>query len=237
MYKRFKILVDLIWGIFWKYKRFKNTESLMEAHFGKWSVADHQNRRGLTLALENMENRDVVIVETGSSAYGTDSSRLFDTFARRFGGKFYSVDIDPYPSKRLRFAKSKNTKFFVMDSVEFLSNLEELTSVKNVNVCYLDSWDIDWFNPLASAEHGRSEMNALKSYISNGTILIIDDTPVSTKWIPSEAMEIAIQFRDKFGVLPGKGAFFAEVFKDFDFSVLHHDYNLVLRFHSPWDDK
>lgn len=220
----------LIWSIIWKTKKFSDVDSLVEAHFARWSDANHQNRTGLHIALQNIDRRNATIVETGTSAYGTDSSRLFDAFVRSFSGKFFSVDINVYPSNRLKFAKSRSTKFFLMDSVKFLTNLEQLTSVKNVNLFYLDSWDVDWANPLASAQHGQNEMNAIKVHLLKGTILVIDDTPASIEWIPQEGKSAAMRFQNEFGVLPGKGAFFNEVLKELDFSILYHDYNLVLRF-------
>lgn len=220
----------LIWSMIWKTKKFSDVDSLVEAHFARWSDSNHQNREGLNIALRSMDRAEASIVETGTSAYGTDSSRLFDAFVRSFGGKFFSVDINTYPSNRLKFAKSRDTNFFVMDSVDFLNRLEDLTKVKTVSLFYLDSWDVDWANPLASADHGRNEMIAIKSHISRGTILVIDDTPATMKWIPEEGREAAIRFQNEFGVLPGEGAFFKEVLKDLDFSILYHNYNLVLKF-------
>jgi len=219
----------LIWSLIWKTKKFSDVDSLVEAHFSRWSDVNHQNRSGLHIALQNLDNKNASIVETGTSAYGTDSSRLFDAFVRSFGGKFFSVDINIYPSNRLKFAKSRNTKFFVMDSVDFLSNLQQLTSLENVNLFYLDSWDVDWTNPVASAEHGRNEMNAIKHLLFQGTILVIDDTPASIEWIPEEGKMAASRFKEEYGVLPGKGAFFREVLSGLDFTILHHDYNLVLK--------
>jgi len=220
----------LLWSLVWRTKKFSDVDSLVDAHFARWSEIGHQNRSGLQIALQNIDKRNASIVETGTSAYGTDSSRLFDSFVRSFGGKFFSVDINKYPSNRLKFAKSRNTKFFVMDSVDFLSNLEQLTAVGKVNLFYLDSWDVDWANPLASAEHGRKEMKAIKHHLSQGTILVIDDTPASIEWIPEEGKAAANRFKEEFGVLPGKGAFFREVLSGLEFSILHHDYNLVLKF-------
>ena len=219
-----------LWSLIWKTKKFSDVDSLVESHFARWSDPNHQNRKGLNIALRNIDRKVVSIVETGTSAYGTDSSRLFDAYVRSFGGEFFSVDINTYPSNRLKYAKSRRTKFFVMDSVDFLSNLQQLTKVKTVGLFYLDSWDVDWADPIASAEHGRNEMKAIKSQISKGTILVIDDTPASMEWIPEEGKEIAIRFQREFGVLPGKGAFFKEVFIDRDFSILYHDYNLVVKF-------
>jgi hypothetical protein len=73
-------------------------------------------------------------------------------------------------------------------------------------------------------------MKAIKSQISRGTILVVDDTPASMEWIPEEGREAAIRFQKEFGVLPGKGAFFQEVLKDYEYSILYHNYNLVLKF-------
>lgn len=219
----------LIWSTISKIKKFDSLDELVTYHFRRWSKTDHQNVQGLRLALNSLSCADATIVETGTSAYGTDSSRLFDLFVRNFGGKFYSVDINAYPSKRLRFAKSKQSQFFVMDSVEFLLNFEELTGKKFVDLVYLDSWDVDWSNPLPSAKHGEKELFALLPYLHPGTILIVDDTPKTMNWIPSSNHSVAKDFMKQFGVLPGKGAFFRTALRDYDFQVLYHDYNLVIR--------
>jgi predicted O-methyltransferase YrrM len=219
----------LIWSSISKLKKFNGVEELVTYHFHRWSKSDHQNAQGLRLAINSLSRTDATIVETGTSAYGTDSSRLFDLYVRNFSGKFYSVDINTYPSKRLRFAKSKRSQFFVMDSVEFLLNFEELTGKKFVDLVYLDSWDVDWSNPLPSARHGEKELSALIPYLRPGTILVVDDTPKTMSWIPSSNQSVAIDFMNQFGVLPGKGAFFRTALRDFDFQILYHDYNLVIR--------
>ena len=218
------------WGLIWKFKRFESVSDLVNSHFAKWSDPNHQNRLGFYITLSNTCTLNPIIVETGTSAYGTDSSRIFDSFAKMFNGYFYSVDINEYPAKRLRIAKSKRSKFYIMDSVDFLRKFGPLTQHKTVDLFYLDSWDIDWGNPLKSALHGRNEMDAIKPYIKPGTVLMIDDTPNSLKWIPVENRAIAVEFKKEFGVLPGKGAFFGAVLAELDYQILHHDYNVVLLF-------
>lgn len=218
------------WGLIWKFKRFESVSDLVNSHFTRWSDPNHQNQLGFYITLSNTCTLNPVIVETGTSAYGTDSSRIFDSFAKMFKGHFYSVDINEYPSKRLRIAKSKRSKFYIMDSVDFLRKFGPLTQHKTVDLFYLDSWDIDWANPLKSALHGRNEMDAIKPYIKPGTVLMIDDTPNSLKWIPVENRAIAVEFKKEFGVLPGKGAFFGAVLAELDYQILHHDYNVVLLF-------
>ena len=220
---------NLFWSITWKIKHFKTVEDLVDGHFDRWSQPDHQNRQGLFLALNSLSGKPAVIVETGTSAYGTDSSRLFDAYVRSFGGNFFSVDINSYPSKRLKFAKSKRTHFYIMDSVQFLLNFTEITAEKSADLIYLDSLDVDWSNPFESAEHGEKELLAIRHLLCSGTIVVIDDTPAEIKWIPGADRSAARNFKNKFGVLPGKGAFYNRALEGIDFVVLHHDYNLVLR--------
>ncbi len=223
-------LKNLFWNLLWKLRRFNSVENLVEAHFERWSDPNHQNREGLQIALQNIAHDKPNIVETGTSAYGTDSSRLFDSFVRSFGGKFFSVDINTYPSKQLRLAKSRFSKFFVMDSVAFLEQIQNLTGESRFNLFYLDSWDVDWSDPIPSANHGQKEIESIKLLLNPGTILVIDDTPNSINWIPQAEWKYAEKFRKEFGVLPGKGAFYKVALKDFNYDVLHHEYNLVLKF-------
>ena len=223
-------LKTLFWSLLWKLNRFDSVETLVESHFKRWSEPNHQNREGLQIALMNIPQINSTIVETGTSAYGTDSSRLFDSFVRSFGGKFFSVDINIYPSRRLRIAKSRFSKFFVMDSVAFLEQLQDLTGESKIDLFYLDSWDVDWNDPIPSANHGQKEIESIKSFLVPGTVLVIDDTPNSINWIPLTDRKSAEKFKKDFGVLPGKGAFHKVVLKNFNYDILYHDYNLVLKF-------
>lgn len=220
----------LYWSLIWRTKKFKSLDQLVGLHFKIWSDLNHINRKGLSLALMSVSSDNPVIIETGTSAYGTDSSRLFDSFARKFDGKFYSVDIQEGPSRRLKHVLSKRTNFFVMDSLEFLRKFEFLTGHKTIDLIYLDSWDVDWKDPIQSALHGKAELLELKPYIKPGTVLVVDDTPSSLEWIPIDSRLIAIEFKNNYGVLPGKGAFFEMALAGLKYQILHHEYNLVLIF-------
>ncbi len=230
MARAFTRIKTLFWSLLWRLMRFDSVGNLIESHFKRWSDPNHQNREGLQIALQSISATKPTIVETGTSAYGTDSSRLFDSYVRSFGGKFFSVDINNYPSRRLRFSKSKSSKFFVMDSVAFLKQIRELTGESKIHLFYLDSLDVDWSDPIPSARHGQNEMEAIKSFLIPGTILVIDDTPNSINWIPLADQRVAEKFKNEFGVLPGKGAFHKVVLRNHEYDILHHDYNLVLKF-------
>ncbi len=230
MHRIVKKFRTLFWSLIWRNKNFESLDQLLDLHFQIWSDSNHINRKGLSLALMSASVENPVIVETGTSAYGTDSSRLFDSFARKFEGKFYSVDIQKSPSRRLKYVISKRTIFFVMDSLEFLKKFESLTGTKKIDLVYLDSWDVDWKDPIQSALHGKAELFELRPYIKPGTVLVVDDTPCSLEWIPIEFRSVAIEFKNNHGVLPGKGAFFETALTGLKYRILYHEYNLVLIF-------
>jgi hypothetical protein len=213
-----------------KFSRVDNSDQLIERHFSAWSETNHQCLEGLRVALELLNNNPSLIVETGTSAYGTDSSRLFDSYITRFGGRFYSVDINPLASRRLTFQHSRNSHFVVSDSLIFLENFQlEITDSK-IDLVYLDSWDVDWSNPNESAIHGYNEYLRIKDRLKSGSVLVIDDTPRTIDWIPPEFFEVAQEFLKVNGVLPGKGAL---ILKELQGSPLvkkiWHEYNLVFQ--------
>ena len=59
-------------------------------------------------------------VETGTSAWGTDSTRLWDNYVTHYGGSFHSVDIRSEPARRLKGQVGKRTRLVTSDSVNFL---------------------------------------------------------------------------------------------------------------------
>jgi hypothetical protein len=215
-------------------KKIRSIEDLVDIHFRFWSEADHINRKGLLIALKEINCEKPVVVETGTSAYGTNSSRLFDVFVKFRGGTFYSVDIDPKASRRLVFQHSRRSYFYTDDSVNFLTNkLVGLT--EKVCLFYLDSWDVDWNNPIASSSHGLSEFRALSKYICKGSVLMVDDTPSKIDYIPQNYHKIAFEFQDKHGVLPGKGSFIlSELLKIHGVEILWHEYSLVVKFNEEF---
>ena len=93
---------------------------------GRSSRFDQQcTAPGFRLALRLLAGRPARIVETGTSAWGVDSTLLFDSYVRHFGGRFDSVDLRALPSDRLRPVVGPATHLHVGDSVEFLSGLAD----------------------------------------------------------------------------------------------------------------
>jgi hypothetical protein len=133
-------------------------QDIVTNHFKFWSSLDHPNRKAFSIVIEELNGAPANIVETGTSAWGTDSTRLWDNYVNHYGGSFQSVDIRSEPARRLKGQVGKRTRLVVSDSINFLKN--ELPG-GHIDVFFLDSWDVDWTNPLESAIHGLKEFQAI----------------------------------------------------------------------------
>jgi hypothetical protein len=103
--------------------RFESLEQLIDDHFLKYSDSAHPCRATLATALEKLGKKPAVITETGSSAWGTNSSLLFDSYVNSFGGLFTSVDLRAEPMFTLRSLCTNRSEFCCDDSVSFLKKL------------------------------------------------------------------------------------------------------------------
>jgi hypothetical protein len=205
------------------------TEDLCRIHFSMWSDANHINREGLALALSLTSKVNPVVFETGTSAYGTDSTRLLDRFTEKYSGEFHSVDLNPRASRALLLQHGSRTNLHTSDSIEFIKR-DLIAITAKVDLCYLDSWDVNWLDPLPSAEHGLNEFLAVKTFLFKDSILIIDDTPASIDYVPVAYRDEALKFLKTYGVLPGKGSLALKAIKETNFGeVLLHQYNVVIR--------
>ena len=204
-----------------------NVDDLIQNHFSIWSETDHVNKEIFRVSLNILGGIPATIIETGTSAWGTDSTRLWDSYIRKFGGSFYSVDIRREASQRLKWQLSKKTQLIVNDSVDFLANQSNLPA----DFYFLDSWDLDLTDPLPSAQHGLNEYLAIEPYLEPGNLILIDDTPCALRiGDPQKLPPKSIKFIEKYNQLPGKGAFIcSELSKKFEFETILHDYALLLR--------
>lgn len=203
----------------------KNLDALVWNHFVQYSDTNHVNRTGLTLALRHLDGQAALIVETGSSAWGTNSSLLFDSYVREFGGVFFTVDVRSKAATDLRPKLSESSTAFVGDSVEFLSKFKLPEDFDRIALAYLDSYDLDIENPDPSMQHGLLEFNAIHPLLGPKSILVVDDTPVEACLL-GEAAEAHFQ---RYGVVPGKGALIlrSPLLRQYD--IIYHHYCLVLR--------
>ena len=212
-----------------RYKKFENSDEMVKAHFEKFSSLSHPNYSMFIEGIKRVTINNPLIVETGTSAWGTDSTRLFDLFAYKNQGSFHTVDIRAEPSFELKRMVSA-TKFHICDSVVWLKNVLPTLGLP-IDLLYLDSWDVDWSSPEPAAHHGLLEFEESIKYLSRDAIVLIDDTPSSLNFIPTEGHTAAKLFESQYGVLPGKGAYVLKNILDgkYRFEIFYHQYGLALK--------
>lgn len=130
------------------------------------------------IELLNNSKKSYTFVETGCSAHGTKSTLLWDKFVNLFDGKVISVDLNQRSVEEANRATSDKTNVVCSDSLLFLPTLEN-----SIDFLYLDSYDVDFLNPSDSAEHHLKEFNCVRHLLQKGSIVLIDDTPVSAEWL------------------------------------------------------
>jgi hypothetical protein len=119
-----------------------------------------------------------VIIETGTTRPGGDyasngqSTTLFDVFVSLFGGRVFSIDINPSNVEYCRTKVSVNTEVIAADSVRTLRALPE---VGEASLVYLDSYDFDPNDTHPSAMHHMHELTAIWGRTRPDTLLSIDD--------------------------------------------------------------
>lgn len=226
--------LGLPWRIFrsiyfraFKARKIQSVDKLVDLHFEFWSSPSHPSKPGLKIALNQFQGTSLRILETGTSAWGTDSTRLLDSYVKFFGGEFTSVDLRPDPKKRLRFQLGSKSNLFIGDSVTFI---EQLDKERYFDFVYLDSFDVDWDHPEPSAIHGLREIQAILPHLAERSIVVIDDTPATFEFMNDDHQSARRSFQIKYRAQPGKGGLALNFLTEsgFRFNVLHHSQNLVL---------
>lgn len=133
--------------------------------------------------LLNQKTADFNIIETGTLRTPNNwtdgqSAWLFTEFVDLHGGRVRSVDIDPQAANAAKqHIVSKNFSVTVSDSVKWLKKQKNLNQV---DLFYLDSYDVDWNDDTASAEHHLNEFKVIESQLKPGAIVTIDD---NSRWV------------------------------------------------------
>jgi hypothetical protein len=213
-------------------ERYESLEQLIDDHFRKYSDSNHPCRRTFATALEKLGRKPAVIIETGSSAWGTNSSLLFDSYVNSYGGFFSSVDLRAEPMFTLRSACTHRSEFSCDDSIHFLQQFVSQNTPPAL--VYLDSWDVDWANPLASAMHGFYEFLILLPLLRNGSLLLVDDTPLNIdvmRNVQPKHVEEFDRFTKAYGFTPGKGTLIKSFLAKHSIGEeIKHDYQLLWEF-------
>jgi len=148
-----------------------------KTYFGKLNKRVKTFRKLFEL-LEEKNKDSYLIVETGCSRsknnYNSDgmSTVLFDEFVNFHDGKVISVDINETHCNIARSLVSNKTEIFCNDSVKFLWGLNPPT---DIDLLYLDSFDINFNKPHPSMLHHIKELCAIIGRLKKGAIIAIDD--------------------------------------------------------------
>ena len=129
-------------------------------------------------ALEKKRLSYYSIIETGSVRPGFSiegdgqSTLLFDSFVNYYDGVVLSVDLESDTTKHAHDNTSRKTITMNDDSIRFLWNFR---SDEAIHLFYLDSYDVDFENPLAANLHHINELVAISRFLEKGTLVAIDD--------------------------------------------------------------
>jgi len=197
--------------------------------FSDKGEAMHLNYLTFKELFKNMDGRkDLNILETGIASAGTQSTYLFNEYIRKYGGKFWSVDINPNLVNSHQGNMCPATTLICDDSVHFLN--EWASTNDKVDVVYLDSYDLDFYNPQPAAMHGLNEYLALYNVLKKDSLLLIDDTPKDPYWLDTRGQlyDDMVKYYDENKILPGKGMYVLKAHKNAN--LLLHNYQVLYKF-------
>lgn len=199
--------------------------------FGNGNISKHVNYLTFKELFKNMlELKEPIILETGIASAGTNSTYLFNEYIKKYGGQFWSVDISEHLVNIHQGNMCPATKLVCSDSVVFLNTWVKNNNDKKVDVVYLDSYDLDWYNYHDSAVHGLKEYTALLPSLKKGSLLLIDDTPSTPYWLDSrnKLYYDMLDVYNNYNFLPGKGMYVLEV--NNRANKLLHNYQVLYKF-------
>jgi hypothetical protein len=201
-----------------------------EMFSNKPGIKKHINYLTFKKLFEQMEGlKTPYILESGIASAGTNSTYLFNEYVRKYGGFFWSVDINKSLVNRHKGNMCPATQLICDDSVSFFKNWGETHDV--ANVIYLDSFDLDFYNPQPSGNHGLAEYKALMPVIKNNTLLLIDDTPLNPYWPDTRSKlynDMSLYYANNNNTLPGKGMFVLNEITNAN--KLIHNYQVLYKF-------
>lgn len=196
----------------------------------KSGIKKHINYLTFKQLFKEMEGlKNPYILESGIASAGTNSTYLFNEYVRKYGGLFWSVDINKSLVDNNKGNMCPATQLICDDSVSFFKNWSKSHDV--ANVIYLDSYDLDFYNPIPSGNHGLFEYKSLMPVIKKNTLLLIDDTPINPYWLDTRNNlynDMCICY-NKTNIMPGKGMFVLNEIKNAN--KLMHNYQVLYKFY------
>ncbi|MDC3227300.1 hypothetical protein OBA39_04280 [Acidimicrobiaceae bacterium] len=203
-------------------KNINSSDELIEFHFKTYSDKNHINFEMFKLLLKYFSEKSLNILETGSVAHGSSSTILFIYYINIFGGSLNTVDTNPDIKNKYKHLINKNTQFHTNDSLKFIENLTS-EEINKIDLIYLDSFDLDLFDPKPSQEHGLNEFLLLNNIIKKGTLIAIDDTPKDVRLFGEK-------FKNIHKFIPGKGRLVLDYIDKYGgYEIIYHHYAVILK--------
>ena len=215
-----------------RWSSYRDPLALVRDHFAQRSSLEHINYSSMRDTIALLGGQPQVILETGSSAWGTDSTRLWDAYVRSFGGELWSVDLREEPRERLRGLVGRHTRLVCDDSVAFLGTWAADHPGVQAGLVYLDSYDVDFTDPMPAAEHCVAELAAALPTLGPGSLVLVDDSPGTREDMPEEWRDTGDAVFERLGLWPGKGMLLDGWLAEHEVAheKLHHRYQVLYRF-------
>lgn len=182
--------------------------------------------------LINKNKDNYTIVETGCAREDNNwlgdgqSTLMFDRFVNYYDGQIYTVDLSSEACNYLSKKVSKKTNINCGDSVSFLKQLSN-NKYLDIDLLYLDSYDLDWNNSHPSALHHLKELTAIMPILQKGTLIVVNDSFRNVATIPtidSNGKVVQTVIRD-LGI-SGKGKYLAEFFQNIGCQIVIEGYQI-----------
>ncbi|HEY4370632.1 MAG TPA: class I SAM-dependent methyltransferase [Burkholderiales bacterium] len=159
-----------------------------------------------------------LIVETGSLRTPGEwldgqSTLLWAEFAKVHPCEIHTVDLNPDAAVTVRQTCGDAVHAHTGDSVAFLHRMACAPQPRQIDLLYLDSFDLDKEDPFPSAFHHMKELTSARPCIGPGTIIAVDDNLV----LPD-------------GQYGGKGYLVMQWFRHLEIECLHSGYQWIWRF-------
>jgi predicted O-methyltransferase YrrM len=98
------------------------------------------------------------------------STIVWDTLATNLGGTVTTIDINPIGAELVAELELQATTAIVGNSLNVIPTL-----TGHADLLYLDSFDVDFENPLPAAAHHLSELIAALNLLAPGSLVAVDD--------------------------------------------------------------
>jgi len=175
-------------------------------------------------------DRPVGIVETGCVRQldnwmgDGQSTILFDKYAEfHLGSAVFSVDRDPEAVALCRSLVGDRVHVHAGESVAYLKSLAARppSALEFLDLLYLDSWDLNFDNPLPSAIHHLKELLAIAPLVLTDTLVVVDDSPSSFFAVSDGSNSLALVRPPR---IDGKGRLIAEYAAEIGAECLFAEY-------------